>query len=340
MDWVKYKKAFRQEARRNGRDEAYIERCLTYAKSLQDKSLPVIYDQEHLASLVGYAPVYLCGASNAQGHFYRKFKVPKRAGGFRKISEPLPSLKEIQRWILENILYRCNFHKFAKAFIPGRSIRENARFHRNQQMVLSLDIHDFFSSIPASRVYGFFWRLGYCKPVATMLTQLCTLDNRLPQGAPTSPALSNLIVLRLDRRVSGFALKQKIRYTRYADDLTFSGHFKAGSVIRFVEDVLKDEGLRLNTEKTRLMERHRRQEVTGIVVNRKMQAPRLLRRKLRQHVYYIEKYGVDSHMEWTENNRANYVRHLCGIASFVFFVNPQDRDAKHAIQVLDKFSPN
>lgn len=337
MKWQNYSKRFRRGARKAGRDEDYIKRCLSYAKALYRKGLPITYDQEHLALLCGYSIEYLRKVSNAQTCSYRNFRIRKVSGGWRKIAEPLPSLKEIQRWILDNILYKCEASRFAKAFLPGRSIRGNARFHRNQPMVLSLDIEDFFSSISASKVYGLFWRMGYCKPVTTMLTQLCTLNGNLPQGAPTSPALSNLVSLRLDRRLSSYALKNRIRYTRYADDLTFSGNFNPGSVIRMVERVLLDDGLRLNVEKTRLMQRHNRQEVTGIVVNKKMQAPRSVRRKLRQDLYYIEKHGLDSHMEATNKVQANYVNHLRGIANFILFVNHADRSAKYAIRVLARY---
>jgi RNA-directed DNA polymerase len=334
MSWSLYAKRFKKEAEKQGYGEGYVKRCLSYAKPLYTKGLPVIYTQEHLAVLVGYSVEYLWRASNGTDHFYRKYKIPKVAGGFRQIAEPLPSLKEIQRWILDHILYRCDVSKFAKAFIPKISIRDNARFHRRQPMVLSLDIEDFFGSISAARVYRLFERTGYCKPVTTMLTRLCTLDGSLPQGAPTSPALSNLISLRLDRRLAGYALKNGIRYTRYADDLTFSGNFNAGSVIRFVERILLDEGLKLNVNKTRLMLKHNRQEVTGIVVNDGMQALRYVRRKLRQDIYHIDKYGIDSHILFTGKTKANYVNHLRGIANFVLFVNPKDRDGKRAIKVL------
>ena len=201
-------------------------------------------------------------------------------------------------------------------------------------MVLSLDIENFFGSIRESKVYFFFHKLGYSKQVAMMLTKLCTLDGSLPQGAPTSPALSNLISLRIDRRISGFALKNKIRYTRYADDLAFSGEFDTGSVIRLVSKILNDEGLNINQAKTRLMLPHNQQEVTGIVVNEKMQAPRPVRRNLRKAVHYIEKFGLDSHLDFIRNTRANYLNHLKGIANFILFVNPQDHDAKHALEVL------
>lgn len=336
MDWSQYVKQFKQQAKEAGHDGDYIHRCLTYANSLYQKGLPIIYDQIHLALLVGYSPDYIYRASNAQQHFYRYFQIPKHTGGVRDIAEPLPSLKEIQKWILTNILYRCEPSKFAKAYVPKRSIRENARFHRRQPMVLSLDVENFFGSISSAKVYRFYKRLGYCKSVAALITELCTLDRSLPQGAPTSPAISNLVSLRIDHRLSGYALKNKIRYTRYADDLTFSGEFDVGDLINLVIMVLADEGLSLNVRKTRLMLKHNRQEVTGIVVNEKMQAPREVRTKLRQAIYYIEKYGIDSHMEFTSESRANYINHLRGIANYILFVNPEDTFAKHAIEMLSK----
>lgn len=334
MDWSAYYGRFRREAHKAGYDKDYIKRCLDYAKVLYRRSLPIIYDQEHLSLLVGYSVDYLRRASNASRAFYREFLIIKKSGGLRTISEPLPSLKEIQRWILDNILYKCKVSKFAKGFKKGLSIKDNARFHRGQKMVLSLDIRDFFSSIPSDDVYDFFRSLGYCKSICVMLTNLCTLNRCLPQGAPTSPALSNLLNITLDRRLAGFALKYKLRYTRYADDITFSGEFDPGNVIRFVVSVLKDENLELNYAKTRLMLSHQRQEVTGIVVNKYMQAPREFRRALRQYIFYIEKYGLYSHMERRSIDKANHLRHLIGIANHILFLNPNDRDAKHAIKVL------
>lgn len=336
FDWQTYSAHFRAVALQNGFDRDYIEICLHYAFSLNQKQLPIIYDQEHLASLVGYDLAYLRGAIYATKSFYRTFSINKKAGGLRQISEPLPSLKEIQRWILDNLLYRCAPSKFAKGFVPRLSIRDNARFHRGQKLVLSLDIKDFFSSIKAPRVYKFFFRLGYQRDVAHLLTNLCILDGALPQGAPTSPALSNLIILRTDRRLSGFALNNKLRYTRYADDITFSGDFKPVQIIKLVRKVLADEGLVLNEQKTRLMERHQRQEVTGVVVNSKLQAPRYKRREFRQTIYYINKYGVDSHLSYIGNEKANYLKYLLGVANYFLYVNPKDMEVRAAIELLHR----
>lgn len=338
VDWETYESRFRAASlRADSRrkfDREYTERCLAYAKPIADKGLPIIYDHYHLAKLVGYQNSYLFGVSNSPKNFYRRYTIPKVSGGTRTITEPLPSLKEIQRWILENILGEIEIHPFAKGFARGRSIRDNARFHQRRQLVLTVDIEDFFGHISFDRVRRIFFDFGYTSRVATLLAKLCTLNGSLPQGAPTSPALSNIACAMVDKRLAGYSRKLRIRYTRYADDLTFSGQFDAGDLIVFVREVLRDNGFSLNDRKTRLMERHQRQETTGIVVNDRMQAPREIRRRIRQECWYIEQFGLESHLEHRNKVRSNYLRHLLGVVGFVLFINPLDRDALQALRVL------
>ena len=337
MDWKKYKRQFKKLAKHENFDEDYIDKYLNYARILVGKNLPIIYDQVHLSYLVGYDINYLLKASNAQSHFYRHFTIPKKSGKTRKISEPLPSLKEIQRWILDNILNKVTISEFSKAFIANRSIKDNAKFHVDQKHVLSLDVKDFFPSIKFYSIYNIFSNMGYQKQVSTMLSNLCVLNNCLPQGAPTSPMLSNILCKSIDDRLSKYAILGKIRYTRYADDITFSGNLNVSSIISFVSMVLEENGFKLNQNKTRLMTKNRQQEVTGIVVNQKMQAKREVRRKIRQSIYYINKFGLDSHLDTTKNDRANYINHLKGLANFVLFINPKDRDAQ---SVFNTFARN
>jgi RNA-directed DNA polymerase len=338
LDWTEYEHRFRQAAlRADGRrkfDVAYIERCLAYAKPLVEQGVPIIYDQYHLARLVGYNTTYLYGVSNAARRYYRSYTIPKVSGGTRTITEPLPSLKEIQRWILDNILSSIPVHPFAKGFVKNRSIRDNARYHQRQPLVLTLDIEKFFGYVTSAAVTKIFLDLGYTGRVAVLLSRLCTLDGSLPQGAPTSPALSNLSVLVVDKRISAYARKQRIRYTRYADDLTFSGQFKASKLISYVRTVLRESGFRLNESKTRLMERHQRQETTGIVVNQKLQVPREVRRRIRQQCWYIERFGLESHLAQTRNERKNHVSHLLGVVAYILFINPQDPDGRKALSLL------
>lgn len=336
MEWEQYKNNFYHYAKFNGKNDNYITACLKYAENLFEKNLPVIYDQHHFSLLVGYNLSYLIKVSNSQKPFYREFKIPKKTKEeFRSITEPLPNLKNIQRWILEEILNKLTPSPYSKAFRKGYSIKDNARFHRKQKKVLTIDIENYFGSIDYNKVLKFFRDLGYSNAVAVMLANICTLDDELPQGSPTSPMLSNLITRRLDKRIAGFTDKNHIRYTRYADDLTFSGDFSEGQLINFVKFVLEDEGFIINERKTRVRKQNQRQEVTGIVVNEKMQASRKYRRDLRKIMFFIKKYGINSHLEFIgEENKLNYLYHLLGVVNFIINVNPNDLEAKEDYNYL------
>lgn len=337
--WVNYSESFTEHAMHKGFSPEEIDSLLSYAKNLYDKGVPIIYDQEHFSLLVGYKYKFLLKASNSPASFYRTFSIPKKSGGERIINEPLPSLKEVQHWMLEEILNKHPVSRYAKAYVQKRSIRDNARFHVNQKLVLTIDIKNFFPSLQFKKVLGVFLQIGYSLPVATILSKLCCLNGELPQGAPTSPALSNILMIKVDKRISNFSRKKGIRFTRYADDMTFSGDFEPGMVVKFVREVLKEENLRINYKKIRTRHPGQRQEVTGVVVNEKIQAPKDLRKKLRQSVYYIEKFGLASHLKKTENARANHIYYLLGVANFILFLNPSDHEARNYIEILRKYLP-
>ncbi|WP_262273409.1 retron St85 family RNA-directed DNA polymerase [Microvirga yunnanensis] len=336
--WRQYAATFVSEAQQHRLSEEEIDACLQYAKPLMLSGLPVIYDVEHLSELVGYSIFYVMGAITRTANYYRHYSIPKRSGGERKIAEPLPSLKEIQHWILSNILNKISVHPAAKAFCAGKSIKENARFHKSQKTVLTIDIKDFFPSIGAGRVFNVYRSLGYSSQVASALTDLSCLERQLPQGAPSSPALSNIVCLTLDRRLFGFARKNNLRYTRYADDMTFSGNEIGSDEIDFVYKVISKSGFEPNLQKTRVLRLNQRQIVTGVVVNEKLQAPRELRRKLRQQAYYIERFGFEEHAAYQEIDNARYREHLKGQAGFVKSLNKMDRDANALLQILKKES--
>ena len=337
MKWDQYKLLFSQKAKKHNLSDEKIGKCLVYAKVLYAKKLPIIYDNEHLSLLVGYQKDFLLRATNKPKKFYRSFSIPKKSGGKRKIHEPLPSLKEIQRWILKKILSRLKISPYAKAYRITHSIKDNARFHKNQKIVLTVDMNDFFGSLKDKKVFYFFRSLNYSPSVSKTLTNLCCLNGSLPQGAPTSPTLSNLLFYRCDCRIAGYVKSKNVRYTRYADDLTFSGNFEPGAVIKFVENVIKDENLKLNKKKTKAMFLSNRQEVTGIVVNEKLQVSREIRRKIRQEIHYIRKFGLSSHLEKTENVKRNHIRHLLGITNYVIFVNPKDQEVMGYRDYLKKY---
>lgn len=336
VNWENYRNNFCEKAERTGRNKEYCDKWMRYAKRLYDQNLPIIYNQEHLCLLLGYKSEYVYAVSNSANHFYRTYEIAKKNGGTREISEPLPSLKEIQRWILDNILSQIVISVYAKAYVKDKSIKENARFHKRQEVVLSLDVERFFDSITSDKVYNLFLELGYKDDVVVMLTNLCCLNGCLPQGAPTSPTLSNIILRDFDNEIGQYITENRIRYTRYADDMTFSGDFKPGKVISLVKRELYSVGLKLNESKTRTRRHGQRQEVTGIVVNEKMQLPRSVRKKIRQEVYYIKKYGLESHMQKCNIHKANYLQHLQGRIQYGLFINPYDNELQEYLDYLKR----
>lgn len=231
------------------------------------------------------------GRPRLEHYSYRM--LPKRSGGIRLLEAPKPRLKELQRRILAEILDRIPAHHAVHGFVKGRSILTNALPHVGRSVVLRLDLDNFFPAFPAARVAALFRTLGYPEPVAARLAGICTtvapprvckgapFDARelyavphLPQGAPTSPALANLMTYRLDCRLYGLAKSAGASYTRYADDLTFSGDETfARAVQRFAAHaaaIALEEGFGVNHRKTRIMRQGVRQQVAGVVVNRKM----------------------------------------------------------------------
>lgn len=326
MDFDQYKEAYIKEARKTGYSLPNIQRCLDYAEILFSHDIPVIYNPAHLAAHVGYKKEYLKKASLFPKYFYRDFEIPKKNGTKRLISEPLPSLKEIQIWILRNILYKTSLSPFAKAYRPSVTLLENLRFHKNQPKVFTLDLENFFPSITISAVEKEFHQLGYSKMVSKLLSKLCTRDKTLPQGAPTSPYLSNLIFKEADSEIAAYCKAQKIRYTRYADDLSFSGDFDTDELLLKVTGIVAKLNLRINKNKTRLMTSNTRQAVTGIVVNEKPQVVFHKRNTLRQAMYYIKKFGFEEHREYKEVDQKNYLEHLLGKINFVLQINPKDTE--------------
>jgi RNA-directed DNA polymerase len=284
---------------------------------------------------------------------YRYRLLGRRAGLPRVIEAPKARLKEIQRWVLHKILDHVPAHEAAHGFIPGRSAVTHSRLHTRQDAVLRLDLKDFFASIAARRVYGIFTMLGYTPSVAHVLTGISTntipqlvwrhipttADPRLvqprfwlgrqlatphlPQGAPTSPALANLAVFRLDRRLAGLAAASGFRYSRYADDLTFSGsarlrrrreHFEA-----LAASIAREEGFALNRDKAVMRSAGDRQSVCGVVVNVHPNIVRPEYDRLKAILHNAARHGPASQ---NRSGIADFEAHLRGRISWVSSVNP------------------
>lgn len=333
-----YSKAFREKAKNIGYSESNIIKCLDYAEILINNKVPVIYNLTHLSKLVGIEKNYIVQAAVSSKHsdaYYRYYNVKKKNGkGHRKIMEPLPNLKSIQYWILNNILETIEPSLFAKAYVKKRGLKQNIRFHVDQKIVYSLDIKNFFPSIKFASILSVFTGVGYSEELAKYLAKLCCLENELPQGAPTSPYLSNLIFKTLDDEIFKFCKLKKIRYSRYADDLTFSGDFNSKDLDDIIVPILSKHGFEINHDKTKLMTRSNRQIVTGIIVNDKPQLDKETRRAIRQEVYYIKKYNLESHMRNLNIKSSYYLNSLIGKISFGLYLNPKDENLKDYHQYL------
>lgn len=247
---------------------------------------------------------------------YHRFSFAKKSGGRRHISAPKPQLKRAQQWVFANILQRVadaeHLSPAAHGFVATRNVVSNALPHVGRAVVVNLDLADFFPSISFVRVRGVFHSLGYSGAVSTVLALLCTEPPRvpvsvdgkrvhvamgarqLPQGACTSPALTNLLCRRLDVRLSGVARGLGFSYTRYADDLTFSSSntTDVATLLWRVRSVVSDEGLTINEDKTRVMRRGSRQEVTGVVVNDRPAVARAEVRTLRAILHRAQREGL------------------------------------------------
>ncbi|TSB24870.1 RNA-directed DNA polymerase [Psychrobacter sp. YGAH215] len=294
---------------------------------LIENKLPLISKHTQLASAVNLTVPQLKGlcyqqevASNIP---YTHFTINKRNGTPRQIWSPIPRLKFVQRWILENILNNLMTHGAAHGFVRGKSIVTNATVHCNSALLIKLDVKDFFPSVHWRRVKGVFRHAGYPEQIATLLALLCTesprqmvqqngktyyvalSDRALPQGAPTSPALTNIVCLNLDRRLTGLAEKIGLRYSRYADDLTFSlpanstsiknaaqpsdHNHLIGQLLGSVHKILQEEGFILNNDKTRVIRMGNQHNVTGMVVNGEgvPRVPRKIKRMLRASLHNL-----------------------------------------------------
>lgn len=315
--------------------EAY-KRITEYAQRLNDNDVPIIYNLRHLRKIfrIKKSEQDIFFGEN-KSSLYREFSIPKKSGGVRQIEAPSKRLKEIQRWIKDEIVDKFVVSEYATGFRKNMSIVYNARKHVGKELVINMDIKDFFPSVTYAEILLMFMYIGYRKDVAHLLTKLCTnAENVLPQGSPASPSISNHILLKLDKRLGRLAESVGADYSRYADDITFSGKRGISTIIPLVEQIVEEEGFLVNENKTRLQYNNQRQEVTGLIVNNKIAVSSMIEDEIRNVIYFIKKYGVDDHMKHIGCNKSFYMEHLYGIA---YFINMVDRDkGKKYLAQLDE----
>ncbi|MGD9980939.1 MAG: reverse transcriptase family protein [Hyphomonadaceae bacterium] len=281
-------------------------------------------------------------------HYHYRFIAKRRGGPPRLVEAPKPHLKALQRRILREILDLAPLHPQAHGFVRGRSCLTGAQAHAGEHVVVCADLRDFFPSIRASRIHGLFRSFGYPWAIARALTGLCTTSTprsvftridggqqcdwrtrkmfgapHLPQGAPTSPVLANLCTWRFDQRCTGLARALGGRYTRYADDLAFSGDAafaaRVAALIEAVSQIAKEEGFAINPAKTRVMRRSRPQRVTGVIVNEHINFKRSAYNSLKAVLHNCRKHGPDSQ---NREGHRHFRAHLDGRVGWVEQVNP------------------
>src|SRR5262245_54014562 len=323
---------------------AGFQKTTSDAGLLKQRNLPVLHTGRDVAAAMGITLPSLRWLTyhrkSATLVHYHRYSIAKKTGGVRYISAPKAALAQAQRWVFVHILSRLEVEEPAHGFVPCCSIVTNAAPHAGRQVVINLDLKDFFPSITFRRVKGLFEKLGYSEHVATVFALLCTepprvateLDGKvfhvalgqrvLPQGACTSPAITNALCRRLDRRLSGLAHKHGYAYTRYADDLTFSGdNTKAvGRLLRSVRSVLTEEGYAEHPRKTRVLRRSRRQEVTGVTVNVRPTIAKKEIRLLRAILHNVARHGLASQ---NRDNHPDFAAHLRGRVEFACMVDPR-----------------
>ncbi|MEP5339360.1 MAG: reverse transcriptase family protein [Algibacter sp.] len=313
---------------------------------LKSQNLPILHNAEDIASAmkisIGELRFLSFSRKNSKISHYKRFQMAKKSGGYRLISAPMPKLKKAQHWILEELLNKVSVHSNAHGCVLGKSIKTNATPHIGKDVVINQDFKNFFPSITYNRIKGVFMSLGYSNQVATILSLLCSepkiLDvsllgedyyaqrgeRFLPQGAPCSPAITNILCRKLDYRLSGLAKKYGFEYTRYVDDITFSGNnsnfSKITPLLKYSRYVVNSENFVLHPEKLRVMKRNARQEVTGVVVNEKANISKQSLKRFRSLLFQIEKDGIEGKF-WTKGG--NVLAQIDGYANFIFQIDKE-----------------
>lgn len=269
---------------------------------------------------------------------YKIYRISKNNGKYRTIYEPNSLLKHVQRKILINILNNKSISKYAKAYYKGNSLLNNAQPHINKKIILKLDIKNFFESISFLDIYNCCFPIEYFpKSIGMVLTYLCTYDEHLPQGSPTSAYISNVIMKGFDEKLGIWCDLNHITYTRYSDDMTFSGDFNPSDVIIKVRKLLYKLGLELNNSKIHVVNKNSSQIVTGIVVNEKAQVCSKYRREIRKEVYYINKFGLYSHLKKC-NIKITPEKYLQKLYGKILYVLQIDKNNMEFLKYKDIFS--
>ncbi len=359
-------------AKAQDKSDKFVESCIKYIKNLERNGYPVLFSLVHLAISIGVESNYIRALAvesklehpmdifnekkikTYRDRRYKYFKLKKRSGGFRIISAPHKDLKYIQKWINFNILSKHKLSSSSKGFVPGISIRDNAKVHEGASTILKVDLLKFFDTISEKRVFGVFVSIGYLKNLSVTIARLCCCTHQkdywdnyserdkeilldlyterpavLPQGAPSSPMLANIIAKKMDERFEKLSDILGFSYSRYADDLTFS--IKEGKKLpslTLIKKIIKEEGFFINPDKIRYIAKGKRQLVTGLSVANGVHVTKKYRKDIMRHIHFCRKYGVENHLNrqksfFSNYNAMSFHDWLYGSICFINSVDPE-----------------
>lgn len=257
----------------------------------------------------------------------------------RILNVPNAFLKLVQRRLLDKFLYQLKVSEYSTAYCKGNSLLDNAAPHVGKECVLKLDISHFFDSIDDDKVFFVMKRLGVSITATVLFTHLCTYKGKLPQGAPTSPYIANLVMKDFDEKLGKWCKERDITYTRYCDDMTFSGNkadIRQANVVGKVRSMLYRMGFSLNDKKTVFISSSQQQRVTGIVVNEKPALSRKQRRAIRQEVYYCKKYGAADSLQrqGLDISPDKYLHSLLGSIAFALQIEPNSSEMQSCFETI------
>lgn len=281
------------------------------AKSLLERGYPPLVRSDILPYMLGISNGMIVSLARFQDKNYRIYEVRKTGGGYRTIEAPKSYLKMIQRWVYDYVLSRVELPEYITGFVRGKDIFENANIHLKikKKNLMVVDIKDFFPSISKRRVFQIFRQLGFPVRVSYRLTGLCTLRGRLPQGAPTSPMLANIAFLPVDIRLEELARVWGCEYSRYADDIAFSGEgLFSREDMDAVGKIIRDEGFEINERKSRIIGSGGRQLLAGLVVN---EVGKPMRKK---RMFWRSRFN---HAKKEPREFSNKVEELKGIVAYI-----------------------
>ena len=312
--------------------------------------IPFLYDTYQLGTFLDLSRTDLFAMTRNPEKWYYPVVLNKRNGGLRQLHVPFPKIRCVQQIILQSILSKMPLSPYAMAYRRGRSVLHNASPHCSKTYLLKMDICDFFGSIRFDQVYRAVFHTGHFpKQIGAMLTSLCCYQEHLPQGAPTSPALSNLVMRHFDDAMGAWCERHGVTYTRYSDDLTFSSDKSLYGVYRKAKQFLEDMGFEVNEKKTCFVTGASKKLVTGLVVNEEHPTvSREERRMLRQELYYVEKFGpADAILKGNrtafidqngEPQPLRYIHHLLGRLRYIRYIMKDEEAFRISRAMLNRIS--